>query len=127
VITILVVDDNADNRFVIGRLLQLSGYQVVSANGGREAIQVAAREQPALILMDLAMPDMDGWQATAQIKSRMELAKIPIIAVTGHVTNDEINRALRAGCVDFLSKPIEFERLMSKVRQYLPTAQALGA
>jgi CheY-like chemotaxis protein len=119
---ILVVDDNADNRYVIGRLLQLGGYTVMSANGGREAVQIAERERPALILMDLAMPDIDGWHATAQIKDQPELAHIPIIAVTGHVTNDELNRALRVGCTDYLAKPIEYERLMSKVRHHLSAA-----
>jgi CheY-like chemotaxis protein len=116
---ILVVDDNADNRYVIGRLLQLGGYTVMSANGGREAVQIAERERPSLILMDLAMPDIDGWHATAQIKDQPELAHIPIIAVTGHVTNDELNRAIHAGCTDYLTKPIEYERLMSKVRHHL--------
>src|SRR5688572_27561860 len=106
--TILVVDDNADNRFVIGRLLQLAGYQVVSATGGREAIQLAEQRRPALILMDLAMPGMDGWAATAQLKQRPHIADIPVIAVTGHVTQEEIQRARQAGCVDFLTKPIEY-------------------
>jgi CheY-like chemotaxis protein len=125
--TILVVDDNADNRYVIGRLLQLGGYQVATVTGGREALEAVARTRPALILMDLAMPDLDGWLTTAQIRRQAQYADLPIIAVTGHVTQDEIQRALSVGCTDFIAKPIEFERLIAKVRHHLPSPTPIGA
>jgi two-component system cell cycle response regulator DivK len=117
--TILVVDDTLDNRAIIGQMLRLSGYRVLLAASGEEAIKLAEQELPDLILMDLAMPGMDGWSATEQIRSRVDLAHLPVIAVTGHVMRDEIERAIRAGCQDYLAKPIDYETMLAKVRTFL--------
>ncbi|PDW02771.1 response regulator [Candidatus Viridilinea mediisalina] len=112
---ILVVDDNFDNRNIIAQMLRLSGFLVVVAGDGIQAIELTERETPDLILMDLSMPRLDGWSATAQIKARPELAHVPVIAVTGHATRDDIERALNAGCRDYLIKPIDMDAMLSKV------------
>ena len=117
--TILVVDDNFDNRTIIAQMLKISGYQVICATDGLHALDMAASHGPDLILMDLAMPNLDGWSATARLKSRPDMAHVPVIAVTGHVTHDEITRALKAGCEDYLAKPIDYETMIRKVRTYL--------
>jgi CheY-like chemotaxis protein len=117
--TILVVDDNFDNRNIIAQMLKISGYRVVVATDGLDALDVAASEPLDLILMDLAMPRLDGWSATARLKARPELAHVPVIAVTGHVTRDELARAMEAGCEDYLAKPIDYDTMILKVRTYL--------
>lgn len=116
---ILVVDDNPDNRDVLSRILELSGYAVLSANNGVHALDVAEQSTPDLILMDLAMPEMDGWEATSALKTRPHLSHIPVIALTGHVTTDDIRRAINAGCQDYLAKPVDFDRLLHKVKLHL--------
>ncbi|NTW01297.1 MAG: response regulator [Oscillochloris sp.] len=117
--TILVVDDNFDNRNIIAQMLQISGYRVVCATDGFHAIDMAISETPDLIMMDMAMPKLDGWSATVQLKAHPELAHVPVIAVTGHVTHDEIARAISAGCEDYLPKPIDYETMIFKVRTHL--------
>ncbi|WP_129629381.1 response regulator [Candidatus Oscillochloris fontis] len=117
--TILVVDDNTDNRNIIAQMLKISGFQVVCAINGLHALEVAASERPHLIMMDMAMPVMDGWTATSHLKADADLATIPVIAVTGHVTQNEINRALHMGCEDVITKPIDFETMIHKVRRYV--------
>lgn len=117
--TILVVDDNADNRFVLSQMLMLNGYVVQCAINGRDALERTKALLPDLILMDMAMPEMDGWTAARLMKQDALLAHIPVVAVTGHVTYDEIDRALSAGCIDHLEKPIDYERMIAKVRALL--------
>ncbi|MEM8995518.1 MAG: response regulator [Acidobacteriota bacterium] len=116
---ILVVDDNVDNRNILTRLLAFGGYDTLTANNGAEALDRALDAQPDLVLMDLAMPQMDGWTATAAFKRDGRLAAIPIIAVTGHVTRHEIERAQSAGCHDLVSKPIDYYVLMDKIATHL--------
>ncbi|MFV9505014.1 MAG: response regulator [Oscillochloridaceae bacterium umkhey_bin13] len=116
---ILVVDDNLDNRMIIAHMLKLRGYQVVMAHDGRQAVDLTERETPDLVLMDLSMPVLDGWSAAAQIKANPNLAHVPVLALTGHVTRDDIERALRAGCSDYLAKPIDFETMIAKVQSLL--------
>ncbi|MBC8163662.1 MAG: response regulator [Roseiflexaceae bacterium] len=117
--TILVADDSFDNRYIIGQMLQANGYRIVYAKNGREALESIAAERPALVFMDLSMPEIDGWTATAAIRADAELATLPVIAVTGHVTMEEIQRAHQAGCTDVLTKPFEYDELISKVRALL--------
>jgi CheY-like chemotaxis protein len=117
---ILVVDDLPDNRDVLCRALRLFGHTVQSASNGHEAVETARSTPPDLILMDLSMPGMDGWTTTMTLKADRQLAHIPVIAVTGHVTPDEIQRALDAGCADYVAKPVDFETLMSKVGAHAP-------
>ncbi|MCL6538987.1 MAG: response regulator [Roseiflexus sp.] len=117
--TVLVADDFLENRDILCRMLQLIGYQTVSAANGEEAIQMALAHRPDIILMDLSMPVMDGWEATSRIKALDELRHVPVLAVTGHVTPQEIQRAIDAGCVDYVAKPIDFEMLVGKVTTLL--------
>lgn len=117
--TILVVDDNFDNRYIISQMLRINGYTVLMATTGRDALAQLETQRPDLILMDMAMPEVDGWNATAQIKADPRLLNIPVVAVTGHATSDEIGRALAAGCQDYIIKPIDYEQLIAKVRTNL--------
>ena len=116
---ILVVDDNLDNRTIIAQMLKYSGYRTVMASDGHQAISMTECESPDLILMDLSMPVLDGWSATARLKAMTHLAHIPILAVTGHVIRDDIERAIEAGCSDYLAKPIDFETMLLKVESLL--------
>lgn len=116
---VLIVDDNKDNRIVLSRMLSYGGFSAISASNGFEALTTAKEEKPDLVLMDLAMPEMDGWTATAKMKEEEDLEDIPIIVVTGHVTGDEILRARQAGCRDLVSKPIDYHVLIDKLRHHL--------
>ena len=116
---ILIVDDSVENLRVLGRMLEFGGHVPLSAADGREALDKAATEGPDLVLMDLAMPDMDGWTATALFRADEDLRHVPIIAVTGHVTRDEIDRAQEVGCCDVVSKPIDYYVLMDKLRKHI--------
>jgi two-component system cell cycle response regulator DivK len=116
---ILVVEDNADNMTLITDVLHSLGYTVLSAKDGEEGVKAAQTEKPDLILMDLSLPRMDGWTAARTIKSEPALAEIPIIALTAHAMSGDRERALEAGCNDYVSKPINLRDLMSKLRQYL--------
>ncbi len=117
--TILVADDFLENRDILCRMLELVGHRTMSAANGQEAIDLAQAHRPDIILMDLSMPVLDGWEATARIKAHNDLHHIPVLAVTGHVTPHEIQRAIEAGCVDYVAKPIDFERLIGKVTSLL--------
>ncbi len=125
--TILVVDDNADNRFVLSQMLRLNGFQTYTAINGRDALRQLQELTFDLVLMDLAMPEMDGWTATKHMKAHPHLLHIPVLAVTGHVTADDLQRAQDVGCLDYVEKPIDYERMISKVRHYLSHAHAVGA
>ena len=117
---ILVVDDNHDNRQILSRLLQFSGHEVTTADGGQSGLESARANPPDLILMDLEMPEIDGWTATLLIKAEPPLVDVPVIAVSGYVTHDEIERAQESGCVDVIPKPVELDVLIRKVDQHLP-------
>jgi CheY-like chemotaxis protein len=116
--TILVVDDTEWNRDLIVQLLE-DDYAVVEAVNGEEGVKKAETEKPDLILMDLGMPVMDGWEATRRIKANSELKHIPVIAVTSHaMVGDEI-QAREAGCDDYLPKPIDENELLRKIKSFL--------
>jgi CheY-like chemotaxis protein len=116
---ILVVDDTEWNRDLIVQLLE-DEYTVVQAVDGADAVAKTAQERPDLILMDLGMPVMDGWEATRKIKANPDLKHIPVIAVTSHaMVGDEI-QARQAGCDDYLPKPIDDEELIKKIKKFLP-------
>ena len=119
---IMVVDDNEDNRTVLSRMLKLAGYDIRTAENGKRAIEEAVAQAPDLILMDLSMPEMDGWAATSQLKAIQGCRHIPVIIVTGHVTSDDIVSAQQVGCDDLVSKPVDYNVLIGKVNQYLPSA-----
>lgn len=115
---VLVVDDNEDNRTVLQRMLQFGGHTVETAQDGHQALETAPTVNPDVVLMDLAMPGMDGWAATAHFKARSDLKHIPVIVVTGHVTTDELLRAQELGCEDIVSKPVDYYVLVDKIARH---------
>jgi CheY-like chemotaxis protein len=121
---ILIVEDNQENRDALSRRLERRGYSVVVAVDGRAGVTMAQEELPDLILMDLNLPDVDGWEATRMIKASPQTAAIPVIALTAHAIAGDQQRALQAGCNDYHSKPVEFPRLLGQIEVLLNTAQA---
>ena len=110
-LTVMVVEDFEDNRFMMRRLLEMSGYRVVEATNGQEAVETARLERPDLILMDLSLPLLDGLAATRRIREQAELRDVPIVAVSAHDTADFHADALAAGCNEYVTKPIDFDQL----------------
>src|SRR5215212_586035 len=117
--TVMVVEDFEDNRFMMRRLLEMSGYRLVEAVNGEQAVEVATRERPSLILMDLSLPLLDGLAATRRIRQYEALRRVPIIAVSAHDTSDFHADALAAGCNDYVTKPIDFEQLETLLSRLL--------
>jgi CheY-like chemotaxis protein len=117
---VLLVEDTEDNRFMMKRLLEMTGYEVVEARNGQEAVQLARDEHPDLILMDLSLPIIDGLAATRQIRKIPELKTVPVIAVSAHDTADFHAEALSAGCNSYITKPIDFGELEQLLDQLLP-------
>jgi two-component system cell cycle response regulator DivK len=116
---ILVVEDNEENRDSLSRRLQRRGFEVVVAVNGQVGVASAKLEKPDLILMDMNMPEVDGWEATRQIKADATTAAIPVIALTAHAMTGDRERALGAGCTDYHTKPIEFPKLLSQIESIL--------
>lgn len=116
---ILLVEDNEMNRDMLSRRLQKKGYEVVLAIDGEEGIAKAQSELPALILMDMSLPGIDGWEATRRLKATARTRSIPVIALTAHVLTSDRDKALAAGCDDFDTKPIEMQRLLNKIETLL--------
>jgi CheY-like chemotaxis protein len=116
---ILVIEDNMDNMTLIADVLLALNYKVIQATDGEQGVQKAVTERPDLILMDLSLPRLDGWTATRQIKANIELRQIPIIALTAHAMIGDRERALEAGCDDYLPKPINLRELANKLEKHL--------
>ena len=116
---ILVVEDNKLNRDMLTRRLERRGYEVTVAEDGEAAIESARSEAPDLVLMDMSLPVLDGWEATRRLKGAPETARIPVIALTAHAMAGDRAKALDAGCDDYDSKPVEFERLLEKMERFL--------
>lgn len=116
---ILLVEDNEMNRDMLSRRLERRGYEVVIAVDGGEGVNLAHSELPDLILMDMSLPVMDGWEATRQIKSTPDTHSIPVIALTAHAMASDREKALEAGCDDYDTKPIELPRLLEKMQALL--------
>jgi len=116
---ILLVEDNEMNRDMLSRRLQKNGYEVVMAVDGEEGVAKAQSEAPALILMDMSLPGIDGWEATRRLKAAPQTRNIPVIALTAHAMSDDRDKALAAGCDDFDTKPVELPRLLSKMQALL--------
>lgn len=114
--TILVAEDNEMNLEVLSRALIRAGHAVVSAGDGAEAVEKARSERPDLILMDLSLPEVDGWQATRDLKAASATEHIPIIALTAHALADDRARALEAGCDEYDTKPVDMPALLAKIR-----------
>lgn len=119
-IKILYVEDNDDNVYMLKmRLELLDAFEVVVAEDGEKGCAAALAEKPDLILMDLDLPVIDGWEATRRLKSNPETRDVPVIALSAHALAGAREKALAAGCDDFDTKPVEFERLLAKIRQHL--------
>jgi CheY-like chemotaxis protein len=116
---ILIVDENELNREVVGRRLRRRGFQLTYAYDGAAAIAAARSDPPALILMDLSMPVMDGWEATRRLKADPDTRDIPVIALTAHAMEGDRKRAMEAGCDDFDTKPVQMDRLLEKISAFL--------
>ncbi len=121
---ILYVEDNEDNIYMLTRRLTRKGYDMVVANDGEQGIAMARSEAPALILMDMSLPVLDGWEATRRLKAAEETRHIPVIALTAHAMAGDKEKALDAGCDDFDTKPVELPRLLAKIEALLPKEPA---
>ena len=117
--TVLLVEDTEDNRQMMHRLLEMSGFNVVEATNGKEAVEVAFKVHPQIILMDLSLPIIDGLAATRQIRNKPELNTVPIVAVSAHDTADFHSEALNAGCDAYVTKPINYTELEDLVHRLL--------
>jgi two-component system cell cycle response regulator DivK len=118
--SILVIEDQEDNRRILRDLLTSAGYEVVEATTGEEGVSSAETRRPNLILMDINLPGIDGYEATRQIKANPHLHQIPIIAVTSYALSGDDAKAFEAGCDAYVSKPYSPRALLAKVREYLP-------
>ncbi len=116
---ILVVDDNRDNRELVVKILKSRGYHVIEAADGEEALKKACEERPDLILMDISIPKIDGYEVTRRLKEREEFGETPIIALTAHVMKGDMEKALSAGCRGYIAKPFTIRELPEKVEYYL--------
>src|SRR5215475_4056386 len=116
---ILLVEDNEMNRDMLSRRLQRRGYKVVIAVDGQAGVALAQAEAPDLILMDMSLPVMDGWEATRQLKAASETMAIPVIALTAHAMSGDREKAMEAGCDDYDAKPIDLPRLLAKIEALL--------
>jgi two-component system cell cycle response regulator DivK len=125
---ILLVEDNEMNRDMLSRRLVKRGYEVAIAVDGEQGLTMARSEAPALILMDMSLPGMDGWEATRQIKAAAETRSIPVIALTAHAMAGDREKAIAAGCDDFDTKPVDLPRLLQKIEALIgPAGPAAGA
>lgn len=124
---ILLVEDNEINRDMLTRRLQRNGFQVCCAPDGATGVAMAASETPDLILMDVALGEMDGWEATELIKANPLTAHIPIIALTAHALASDREKSVTVGCCDFDTKPVDLQRLLGKIHTWLPASQQKSA
>ena len=116
---ILLVEDNEMNRDMLSRRLQRKGYEVLIAVDGEEGVTLTQAERPDLVLMDMSLPILDGWEATRRLKANPVTQTIPIIALTAHAMAGDREKAIEAGCDDYDTKPIEFPRLLAKIKEKL--------
>ncbi len=116
---ILIVEDNEMNRDMLSRRLQRKGFDIVMAEDGQKGVDMSKSENPDIILMDLSLPVMDGWQATSTIKADQNTKDIPIIVLTAHAMAGDREKALEAGADEYDTKPIEFKRLLGKIKDFI--------
>jgi CheY-like chemotaxis protein len=121
---ILYVEDNDDNIYVLKNRLTRAGFAVVVAMDGEQGVAMARAEQPDLIIMDLSLPVLDGWEATRQLKAMLETKHIPVVALTAHAMTGDRERALEAGCDDFDTKPVDIPRLLGKIAALIAVKDA---
>lgn len=120
---ILLVEDNEMNRDMLSRRLERRGYQVVMAFDGAQGVAMAQAEKPDLILMDMSLPVIDGWEATRRVKANEATKTIPVIALTAHAMSDDREKAVQAGCDEYDTKPVDLERLLGKIQALLPVSR----
>ncbi len=123
---ILIVEDNELSRDMLSRRLRRKGYEVLVATDGQEGIAMAKRELPDLVLMDLSLPDLDGWEATRRLKKDEATQAIPVIALTAHAMSGDREKAIDAGCDEYDTKPIDLRRLLSKMVRFVADPEASG-
>lgn len=116
---ILLVEDNEMNRDMLSRRLQRRGYEIVLAVDGQSGVEMARAESPDLVLMDMSLPVLDGWEATRRLKGDPATRHIPVIALTAHAMSSDRDKALEAGCDDYDTKPVELPRLLTKIEALL--------
>ena len=116
---ILLVEDNEMNRDMLSRRLERKGYELVIAEDGGQGVELAESEQPDLILMDMSLPVMDGWEATRTIKNDKGMGDTPVIALTAHAMAEDRDKALEAGCDEFATKPVEMPDLLEKIKRFV--------
>jgi CheY-like chemotaxis protein len=116
---ILLVEDNEMNRDMLSRRLSRNGFEITIALDGRQGVEMAVSEKPDLILMDMSLPVMNGWEATQRVKADPATRAIPVIALTAHAMNDDREKAMAAGCDDFDTKPVDLPRLLQKIKTLL--------
>jgi DNA-binding response OmpR family regulator len=124
---ILLVEDNEMNRDMLSRRLARKGFEVLLALDGEQAVTMTVTEQPELVLMDMNLPLKDGWSAAREIRADARCQGIPIIALTAHAMSDDRSRALAAGCDDYETKPLDFQRLLAKIAILLEARSSAGA
>jgi CheY-like chemotaxis protein len=124
---ILLVEDNEMNRDMLSRRLARKGYEVLTADDGARGLDAAASEKPDLILMDMSLPVIDGWEATRRLKASEETQAIPVIALTANAMAADLEKALQAGCDDYDTKPVELPRLLGKIERLLRAANRVPA
>ena len=121
---ILIVEDNEENRDSLSRRLQRRGFAVIIAEDGKAGVAMAQSEKPDLIFMDMNMPELDGWEATRQLKAAAETKELPVIALTAHAMSGDRDRALEVGCADYHTKPVEFPKLLAQIEALLQNKAA---
>jgi two-component system, cell cycle response regulator DivK len=124
---ILIVEDNDLNRDMLSRRLVRRGFQVVVAADGAAGVEAAIRERPDLVLMDMSLPVVDGWQATRMIKADPATSAIPVMALTAHALKEDRERALEAGCDEFETKPVDLDRLLGKIESLLSKVRLVSS
>src|SRR5438034_5796204 len=123
---VLLVEDNEESREALSRHLTRKGFEILPAADGRQGVEAARAEAPDLILMDMSLPVLDGWEATRQLKAAPQTCGIPVIALTAHAMAGDREKALDAGCDDYDTKPVEFSRLLAKMEAVLREKAAPG-
>jgi two-component system, cell cycle response regulator DivK len=123
---ILYIEDTENNRILVTRQLERRGYQVLTAEDAQSGLALALAEPPDLVLMDMGLPDVDGWEATRRLRANPRLQHIPVIALTAHVMQGDRESSLAAGCDDYDTKPFQFPRLIGKIEALLAARQATG-
>ena len=125
---ILYIEDDFTNRLLVKRILEAEGYQVLEADNGIQGLEMARDARPALILVDISMPDMDGYEVTGRLRTMPEVSGVPIVAITANVMKGDRERALEAGCSGYIQKPLDVDRLPEQIASFLrvPTRDSRG-